>query len=102
MQEWKKVLVQLQEETDMGVLEELLSDQKMEQKSTRDHIVKVVDLGQRQNVQTKFRLVKGGPHGNCKARLTNKEGNLPHRKPPPPTWTDPTPVKAAPSRARNT
>ena len=48
-----------------------------------------------------FRLITGGPHGDCKVKLACKEKrNQLRKKAPPPRWTDPTPVKGAPSLSR--
>ena len=67
-------------------------------KKQRANIVKVKELGRRQDGT----VTTGGPYSDCKVKLAyrEEEGHQSRRTAPPPRWTDPTPVKAALSIAR--
>ena len=70
-----KVSVQLQNEAEMDIWEEQLSDQLWSKRIT-DDIVKVVELCHRQNGHIGFCLVICGPHGGCREWWLQRKGKL--------------------------
>ena len=65
-------------------------------------MVNVVELGpEAKRDRTYFASRQVGLTSDCKVKLAYREkGNQPRRKAPPPRWTDPALVQAAPALAR--
>ena len=88
---------------ELDVLEEVLQTQGWDS-NIRDKIIKVGELSERGNGEKMFEMMSGGPNEDCKVDLVPKaeRRNAPQggRKAPPPRWTEPTLVKAAPCPTR--